>query len=105
MQFEIGHQLVCHLTKSTKKVSSEQNSNFVDGYNVPLPHFGVVLEMDTWKSISIKLQEADINFIIEPYIRFQGQIGEQATMFLLAPSGNALEFKAFRDISNQLFAK
>ncbi len=70
-----------------------------------MPHFGVVLDMDTWKRISIKLQQANINFIIEPYIRFQGQIGEQATMFILDPFGNALEFKAFRDVSKQLFAR
>ena len=100
-----GHQLVCHLTTSPKKISSEQFFSLVDGQKVPLPHFGVVLDMDTWKKISIKLQSAKIDFIIEPHIRFQGQIGEQATMFFLDPSGNALEFKAFRDISQQLFAK
>ncbi len=100
-----GHQLVCHLAESSKEISSERFSHLVDGQDVPLPHFGVVLDMDTLKRISIKLQQANINLIIEPYIRFQGQIGEQATMFILDPFGNALEFKAFRDVSKQLFAR
>ncbi len=100
-----GHQLVCHLTDSPRTISEERFFSLVDGQNVPLPHFGVVLDLDTWKKLSIKLQSAKIEFIIEPHIRFQGQTGEQATMFLFDQSGNALEFKAFRDVSQQLFAK
>jgi extradiol dioxygenase family protein len=70
---------------------------------VPVPHFGVVLEIDEWKNLRDRLVEAQIRFVIEPYIRFEGQVGEQATMFFLDPSGNALEFKSFTDLS-QLFA-
>lgn len=68
-----------------------------------MPHYGVVLEMEEWEALAAKLKQHDIEFIIEPYIRFKGQAGEQATMFFLDPSGNALEFKAFKDMS-QLFA-
>lgn len=100
-----GHQLVCHLAESPREISKKRFDHSVDGQDVPIPHFGVVLDMDAWKRISIKLKHANINFIIEPYIRFQGQSGEQATMFILDPSGNALEFKAFRDVSKQLFAR
>jgi uncharacterized protein len=71
---------------------------------VPIPHYGVVLEWDDWLALAARLQRADIKFIIEPGIRFKGQPGEQASMFFLDPSGNALEFKAFKDIG-QLFAK
>jgi extradiol dioxygenase family protein len=71
---------------------------------VPVPHFGVVLAMDQWRDLSVRLKMKGLRFVIEPHIRFQGQPGEQATMFLLDPSGNALEFKAFADDS-QLFAK
>ncbi len=95
-----GHQLVTHL----KHVSREEASNLVDGKNVPVPHFGVVLEWQAWHDFAEKLKVSKIKFVIEPYIRFRGAIGEQATMFFLDPSGNALEFKAFKDIS-QLFAK
>jgi hypothetical protein len=76
----------------------------VDGDNVPVRHFGVVLDMDAWHALAEKLREAGTHFVIEPHVRFKGQPGEQATMFLLDPSGNALEFKAFADRSN-LFAK
>lgn len=95
-----GHQFVTHL--HPKK--SEQIINAVDGHGVPVPHFGVVLEWRQWHEFAEKLKAAKIKFVIEPYIRFKGKVGEQATMFFLDPSGNALEFKAFQDPS-QLFAK
>ncbi len=99
-----GHQLVCHLDESLGadgKVRLINNS--VDDHGVPVPHFGVVLGMTDWQQLAAKLQAAGTAFVIEPYIRFKGLAGEQATMFFLDPSGNALEFKAFRDFS-QLFA-
>ncbi|HLT49303.1 MAG TPA: VOC family protein [Aequorivita sp.] len=96
-----GHQLVIHLKE---KNSEEEIINPVDGKNVPIPHFGVVLDMKTFKNFSEKLIQKNITFIIEPYIRFEGQVGEQATMFFKDPAGNALEFKAFNDLT-QLFAK
>ena len=104
-----GHQLVIHLKEenlddSAMNKSKRENENPVDGKQVPIPHFGVVLEMKTFKMFSEKLIQKNINFIIEPYIRFEGQVGEQATMFFNDPSGNALEFKAFNDLT-QLFAK
>jgi len=95
-----GHQLVIHKAEGKQ----EHKSNPVDGHEVPVPHFGVVLEWDVWKELSQKLKSRGITFIIEPYIRFEGQPGEQATMFFKDPSGNALEFKSFKDM-NQLFAK
>ena len=97
-----GHQLVIHL----KEINSEEkeSSNPVDGKNVPTPHFGLVLDMQTFKEFSEKLIQKNLTFIIEPYIRFKGQVGEQATMFFKDPAGNALEFKAFADMT-QLFAK
>ena len=79
-------------------------TNAVDGDNVPVRHFGVVLPMDEWQSLADRLSAAGQSFIIEPHVRFKGQAGEQATMFFLDPSGNALEFKAFKDL-NSLFAK
>ncbi len=96
-----GHQLVIHY-KPAK--NSAVQSNEVDGHNVPIPHFGVVLEWDTWTQLSESLKSKGMKFVIEPYVRFEGQVGEQATMFFLDPSGNALEFKAFKDM-DQLFAK
>jgi extradiol dioxygenase family protein len=99
-----GHQLVCHLSDNYPAKRHDSSSNPVDGHNVPVPHFGVVLEMDQWKSLADRLAEACIEFVIEPHIRFAGQPGEQATMFFLDPSGNPLEFKAFQDIEGQLFA-
>lgn len=97
-----GHQLVIHYKPS---YSREENAhNPVDGHDVPIPHFGVVLPMPEWQSLSESLKNKNIEFIIEPYIRFKGQAGEQATMFFLDPCGNALEFKAFNNIEN-LFAK
>ncbi len=98
-----GHQLVIH-EKSNDQVSTKPLSNPVDGKDVPVPHFGVVLNWEDWHSLAEKLQKHGIEFVIEPYIRFKGQVGEQATMFFLDPENNALEFKAFKDI-NQLFAK
>jgi extradiol dioxygenase family protein len=98
-----GHQLVIH---SHPKTPSQENAttNSVDGHDVPVPHFGVVLEWQQWEDLAERLKSFDTKFVIEPYIRFKGQVGEQATMFLLDPCGNALEFKAFKDMS-QLFAK
>lgn len=95
-----GHQLVIHLKEDTQPKAP---TNQVDGKQVPIPHFGVVLDMDTFQKLAKQLQEKNIEFIIEPYTRFKGLIGEQATMFFKDPSSNALEFKAFADPS-QLFA-
>lgn len=97
-----GHQLVIHEVPA-KQVASEDH-NPVDGHDVPVPHFGVVLDWDDWHDLAKRLQRENIAFIIEPYIRFEGKPGEQATMFFKDPAGNALEFKAFKDPS-QLFAK
>ncbi len=97
-----GHQLVIHLKENNS--AAEEIINKVDGKDVPVPHFGVVLDFETFQNFSEKLKKKKINFVIEPYIRFKGEVGEQATMFFKDPAGNALEFKAFRNI-NQLFAK
>jgi extradiol dioxygenase family protein len=99
-----GHQLVVHLKPLDDAQGDDTHHNRVDGHDVPVPHFGLVLEWDDWESLASKLKAARVEFVIDPYVRFEGQVGEQATMFLLDPSGNALEFKAFRDIT-QLFAK
>jgi extradiol dioxygenase family protein len=96
-----GHQLVIHLKENSQDSVS---TNPVDGKAVPIPHFGVVLPWDTFSTFSKELQQKGIEFIIEPYIRFKGQAGEQATMFFNDPSGNALEFKAFKNM-DQLFAR
>lgn len=96
-----GHQLVLH-QKLEIGVKEKQISNPVDGHNVPVPHFGVVLDWDHWIELSDTLKEKNIKFVIEPCIRFKGQVGEQATMFFYDPENNALEFKAFKDIK-QLF--
>ncbi|REE08557.1 hypothetical protein DFQ09_10624 [Winogradskyella pacifica] len=96
-----GHQLVIHFKA---KQTEEDVTNEVDGKAVPVPHFGVVLEWEAFKEFAELLKSKDITFIIEPYIRFEGLVGEQVTMFFKDPSGNALEFKAFKDM-NQLFAK
>lgn len=95
-----GHQLVLHY--SPNKTSLHYNP--VDGDQVPVPHFGVVLEMEAWEKFSQRLQQNEIEFVIAPTIRFKGQPGEQATLFFLDPDGNALEFKAFADRSS-LFKK
>lgn len=98
-----GHQIVAHL-KPREHAPPAPHHNAVDGHAVPVPHFGVVLTMETWSALAERLQSAGQKFEIEPYIRFQGQVGEQATMFFYDPAGNALEFKAFADLS-QVFAK
>jgi uncharacterized protein len=98
-----GHQLVCHAVAGDDACESAHNP--VDGHDVPVPHFGMVLEMPDWEALAARLKGAGIAFVIEPHVRFRGQPGEQATMFLTDPSGNALEFKAFRDIAGQLFAR
>jgi extradiol dioxygenase family protein len=101
-----GHQLVTHLNPALGREGKVASiANGVDGHGVPVPHFGVVLEMEDWKTLAEQVKGFIEGFVIEPYIRFKGQAGEQATMFFLDPSGNALEFKAFRDIEGQLFAK
>lgn len=100
-----GHQFVCHRfsdADSTDKAQPRENS--VDGHDVPIPHYGVILSMDEWEQLAERLVAAGTRFIIEPYIRFRGKPGEQGTMFIADPSGNALEFKGFRDL-DQLFAK
>jgi len=97
-----GHQLVIHHHAKTA-AQSEAATNPVDGHDVPVPHFGVVLEWDAWQQLADRLTARETAFVIEPCIRFAGKVGEQATMFLLDPCGNALEFKAFKDIG-QLFA-
>lgn len=98
-----GHQLVAHRTPQATACETS-NHNPVDGHQVPVPHFGVVLAWDQWHQLRDRVIQAGVQFVIEPCIRFAGQVGEQATMFFLDPSGNALEFKAFRDPA-QLFAK
>jgi extradiol dioxygenase family protein len=98
-----GHQIVAHLQPSHENGTS-RGSNPVDSYDVPVPHFGVVLTMTDWQGLADRLKKAGVRFEIEPYIRFKGQPGEQATMFFFDPAGNALEFKAFADIG-QLFTK
>jgi len=96
-----GHQIVAHLAPEE---TGRHATNAVDGDQVPVRHFGVVLDMDKWQATADKLTGAGIQFIIEPHIRFKGEVGEQATMFFLDPSGNAMEIKAFADMSS-LFAK
>jgi extradiol dioxygenase family protein len=96
-----GHQIVAHLAPDAAR---SRAVNPVDGEDVPVPHFGVVLAMEDWKALANRLQAADVQFVIEPTIRFEGQPSEQATMFFLDPAGNALEFKAMVDPS-KLFAK
>ena len=96
-----GHQIVAHLAPD--EVGHRATSR-VDGNNVPVRHFGAILSMEEWHALAEKLEQAGTQFVIEPHVRFQGQVGEQATMFFLDPCGNALEFKAFKDIG-QLFAK
>jgi len=98
-----GHQLVCHLdTRADVRKSDLQN--LVDGHGVPVPHFGLVLDMPAWELTRDRLVAAGIEFVIEPTIRFRGKVGEQATMFFCDPAGNPLEIKAFASL-DQLFAK
>lgn len=96
-----GHQIVAHLAPDSVRARS---TNPVDGEDVPVPHFGLVLGMGEWKALAARLEAAGTDFVIAPTIRFEGQAGEQATMFLLDPAGNALEFKAMANPAN-LFAK
>jgi extradiol dioxygenase family protein len=95
-----GHQLVAHLAPE----AGHKHYNPVDLHDVPVPHFGVVLPWDRFHDLAQRWHDAGVQFVIEPHIRFAGQVGEQATMFFLDPAGNALEFKSFRDLS-QLFAR
>jgi len=97
-----GHQLVIHYKPKT--TATDLHTNAVDGKNVPVPHYGVVLPWDEFEKFALLLKNKNVAFVIEPYIRFAGDVGEQATMFFLDPAGNALEFKAFKNI-DQLFAK
>ena len=94
-----GHQVVAHLVESMEKTQT----NVVDGDDVPSSHFGVILEQETWYSLSKALEKSGIDFIIEPHTRFKGEPGEQSTMFFLDPCGNALEFKAFKS-DDMIFA-
>lgn len=96
-----GHQIVAHLDPAARAAPV---SNAVDGHDVPVPHFGVVLAMADWQALADRLTAAGVRFGIAPHIRFKGQAGEQATMFFTDPSGNALEFKAFADDA-MLFAR
>ncbi|MEM9991140.1 MAG: VOC family protein [Bacteroidota bacterium] len=95
-----GNQISAHLVDDKE---THEPTNAVDGKDVPVKHFGAILEWETWQTLSQKLKAHGIDFIIEPYVRFEGEVGEQATMFFLDPSGNALEFKSFKDFS-QIFA-
>ncbi|HEV2867133.1 MAG TPA: VOC family protein [Allosphingosinicella sp.] len=95
-----GHQIVAHLDPG---LEPRRHSNPVDGHDVPVPHFGAVLPMEEWQALAERLKQAAVDFVMEPTVRFAGQPGEQATMFFLDPSGNALEIKAMRDPAN-LFA-
>ncbi|MEO0699380.1 MAG: VOC family protein [Pseudomonadota bacterium] len=94
-----GHQIVAHLSGE----AGDRAANDVDGEHVPVPHFGLVLDMEEWRALADRLETANTDFVIAPTVRFEGKPGEQATMFLRDPAGNALEFKAFADI-RQLFA-
>jgi len=96
-----GHQIVAHLSPPKP---GQDHHNAVDGHDVPVPHFGVVLDWDDFHALAARLRQAGVRFVIEPGIRFAGQVGEQATMFFRDPAGNALEFKSFRD-RGQLFAR
>ena len=96
-----GHQIVTHLAPESAGVKV---TNHVDADHVPVPHFGIVLPINEWRDLAERLKAKGVKFVIEPKIRFEGEVGEQATMFFLDPSGNALEFKGFNDFS-QVFAK
>ena len=91
-----GHQLVCHVSN----ITNDQITNPVDGEEVPVPHFGVVLSIEKFEEFLLQINDKNIDFIIKPTIRFKGEIGEQRTMFFKDPSGNAIEIKAFKDMSN-----
>ena len=100
-----GHQFVTHLNPNLGRDGQVQRVlNGVDGHGVPVPHYGVVLEIEQWEALRERVQGFVEEFVIEPYVRFEGEPGEQRTMFFTDPSGNALEFKAFRNIEAELFA-
>ena len=101
-----GHQIVAHLSPGEvgQAQAGKRATNAVDGHDVPVRHFGLLLELPAWQALADRLKAAGTEFVIAPHIRFPGEAGEQATMFLLDPSGNALEFKAFADDS-MVFAK
>ena len=96
-----GHQIVAHLAEDEARRGP---TNMVDDHAVPVRHFGLILDWPDWEDLAARLKAADIGFVIEPHVRFKGEVGEQATLFFLDPSGNALEFKAFRD-ERTIFAK
>jgi extradiol dioxygenase family protein len=96
-----GHQIVAHRVDG---MEPRAGHNPVDGHDVPVPHFGVVLSPEDWKALAARLRQAGVEFVIEPHTRFPGEPGEQSTMFFLDPAGNALEFKAFENL-DQLFAR
>lgn len=97
-----GHQLVIHMVEQAETIPLAKNP--VDGHNIPVPHFGIILDWDDWHNLAQRLKSQNVKFTVEPYIRFKGQVGEQATMFFYDPSGNAIELKAFQNKS-QIFAK
>jgi extradiol dioxygenase family protein len=99
-----GHQIVAHLVEGAEISDRHCGGNQVDGHSVPVPHFGVVLPPSEWKTLADRLKAVGVEFVIEPYVRFEGQAGEQSTMFFLDPAGNALEFKSFAD-PDELFAR
>ena len=98
-----GHQIVAHLVEGAENSDRHREGNLVDGHSVPVPHFGVVLPPAEWKALAARLKRAGVVFVIEPYIRFEGEPGEQSTMFFHDPAGNALEFKSFAR-PDELFA-
>ena len=98
-----GNQIVAHLTGNAGASDRDRSGKLVDGHSVPVPHFGVVLPPAEWKELAARVKEAGVEFVIEPYTRFEGQPGEQSTMFFLDPAGNALEFKSFAR-PDELFA-
>lgn len=106
VDFELyGHQLSAHVRGGTTRDGGPgvELRNPVDGHDVPIPHYGVILPWDAWETLAERLRAANVEFVIEPYVRFRGEPGEQGTFFLLDPSGNALEFKSFQD-SSKIFA-
>jgi extradiol dioxygenase family protein len=99
-----GHQIVAHLVEGAGTSDRNRGGSLVDGHSVPVPHFGVVLPPAAWEALAARLKEAGVEFVIEPHVRFEGQPGEQSTMFFLDPAGNALEFKSFAR-PDELFAR
>jgi len=99
-----GHQFVCHLRPDAERERTRRGSTIVDGHDVPIPHYGVVLGMADWRELAERLTDSGQEFIVEPHIRFRGQPGEQGTLFIRDPAGNALEFKGFDNL-DRLFAR